>query len=464
MKCIRIAAVSILVLFSAVVLAGQTYTQEQVKKDLKTLYKTLPEAHYDAFAYTSEAHFNQTFESLLGSVKNDHYSELDVIGLYQQLVSSLDNGHTEIDFPVGPYVEYAQAGGTVFPLEIAFEHGKPLVRKNFSAQDIQPGSEVISINGVPFVDIAARIYPHVSAEREYFKQAKIEVYSFPRYYWQVFGQQDSFVVSLRSGNTMTIHTLSAVDVFSGYESKREEVLNANMTLTFYPQAAYINPGNFSGDEQAYRAFIDDAFKQIKLNNSHNLIIDLRNNGGGNDSFSDYLVAYLADKPFKWNSHFSLKTSAVLKADTLKNRDTSDPYWQDVLKHENGERYRYDFDAYQPRPSAERFNGKVFVLVNRQSHSQSAVTAAQIQDYGWGTIVGEETGDYPSLYASQFHYALPETGIVVKISKGRIVRVNGSEKQEGVIPDIAIKDHLVDEHDEILDALLMQLKPDIGSAP
>ena len=100
-----------------------------------------------------------------------------------------------------------------------------------------------------------------------------------------------------------------------------------------------------------------------------------------------------------------------------------------------------------------------MLSNRQSHSQSAVTAAQIQDYGFGIIVGEETGDYPSLYASQFQYTLPTTGIPVKVSKGRIVRVNGSAEEEGVIPDIFIKDYLLDEKDEILEGLLKRIGVD-----
>lgn len=100
---------------------------------------------------------------------------------------------------------------------------------------------------------------------------------------------------------------------------------------------------------------------------------------------------------------------------------------------------------------------MYALVNRQSHSQATVTAAQIQDYGFGTIVGEETGEYASLYASQFQYALPNTGIIVHVSKGKMVRVNGSTKEEGVIPDIYIKDHLLDEKDEILEELLSQIE-------
>ena len=97
-----------------------------------------------------------------------------------------------------------------------------------------------------------------------------------------------------------------------------------------------------------------------------------------------------------------------------------------------------------------------MLVNRQSHSQATVTAAQIQDYGFATIVGEETGEYASLYASMFEFKLPNTRIPVSVSKGKMVRVSGSTKEEGVVPDIFIKDHLLDDTDEILEGLLEKI--------
>ena len=99
---------------------------------------------------------------------------------------------------------------------------------------------------------------------------------------------------------------------------------------------------------------------------------------------------------------------------------------------------------------------MYALINRQSYSQAAVTAAQLQDYKLATLVGEETADYPSLYASVFRYTLPITGIEVQIAKGYIVRVNGSERAEGVLPDLFIRDHLLDEEDEILNQLLKLL--------
>ncbi len=317
---------------------------------------------------------------------------------------------------------------------------------------------MLSINGLPIQEVLTIIYPQVSAERPYFKNTKIELFSFPRYYWQVFGTQDEFKVAVRSEDTTETYYLRAIPGLEGYEMKRTETVNSEpkRELKFFGQAAYLNPGSFGGDEPEYQKFIDSAFVALKKDEAQTLIVDLRNNLGGDDSYSDYMISYFADKPFTWTSRFTLKTSSFLKDHVRQNNDTTSVYWQEVLNHKDGEIYQYDFDPYRPQPERKRFTGEVYVLVNRQSHSQAAVTAAQIQDNGFGIIVGEETGDYPSLYASVFRYPLPNTGISVQVSKGYIERVNGSTAAEGVIPDIFIKDHLLDEKDEILEGLLMKI--------
>lgn len=447
----------ILSLFLTSASLGQTtnnFSKEEILADLEMLYESLEEAHYDLFAYTSEQVFDSTYAAVKASINSNSLSLLEATSAYQRLISVVNNGHTEIPFPGQSYSKYAYAGGTLFPLEIAFEYDKPLVRMNWSNnEDIEIGSEVLSINGTPMEQVLTKIYPQISAERLYFKHAKIELYSFPRLYWQVFGEQEDFDVEIHSDGSVQTYSLNAINLIEDYEMKRSEVVDPVMELKFIENSAYLNPGGFGGDEEKYQQFIDSSFVEIQEKNAQNLIIDLRNNPGGNDSFSDYLVSYIADEPFKWNSRFTLKTSQFLKDHVRQHNDTTDVYWQEVLNHENGENYEYEFDNYQPQPKEKRYDGNVYVLINRQSHSQSAVTAAQIQDYNFGTIVGEETGEYPTLYASQFQYTLPNTGIPVMVSKGYMVRVNGSSKEQGVIPDIFFKDHLLDEEDEILDGLL-----------
>jgi hypothetical protein len=434
------------------------FSRKEVTEDMQFLRKSLEEAHYSLYSYTTKKAFNQNFEKLKSSVTKDSLSLLETTSLYQAVISKVNNGHTEILFPGAAYIDYAYSGGTLFPLEIAFEDGKALIRKNWSDNNaLERDAVVISINKQSPEDVLQKIYPLISAERYYFELAKIELISFPRLYWQAFGEHKVFEIEIQKNGTIEKHEINSIPVIEGYEMKRNEVFYEKRELKFLDDVAYLKPGNFGGNEEEYRWFIDSSFLEINSKNLPHLMIDLRNNLGGDNSFSDYLVSYIADRPFRWNSEFTLKTSAILKAHVRENYDTINPYWQSILTHEDGSIYTYEFEEYNPQPKEKRYSGDVYVLVNRQSHSQSAVTAAQIQDYKFATIVGEETADFPSLYASQYGYTLPHTGIEVKIAKGYIVRVNGSKKPEGVIPDIYIRDHLLDENDEIIDCLLKIIK-------
>lgn len=438
-------------------IAQKKFSREDILEDLAYLKSSLQETHYSLYTYITKEAFDQNFEHVKSSIKKDSFNVLETTSLFQSVVSKVNNGHTEIPFPAASYFAYADSNGTLFPLEIAFEGGKALIRRNLSDNNsIKINSEVISINGLSINEVLNRIFRLISAERKYFKLAKLELFSFPRYYWQAFGEEKNFVVEIKQDEQLKKYELTSIDLIDGFESKRSDIFSSSRELKFLENAAYLKPGNFSGDELQFKGFIDSCFVEIRKKNAPNLIIDLRNNLGGDDILSDYMVSYIADQPFYWCSEFSLKTSSKLKAHVRANNDTTTKYSRSILAHEDGTIFPYAFDVYQPQPSDKRYLGKVYALVNRQSHSQSAVTASQMQDYKFATIVGEETGDFPSLLASQYGYNLPRTGIEVKVSKGYIVRVNGSKQPEGVMPDIYIKDHLLDENDEILDHLLDQL--------
>lgn len=62
-----------------------------------------------------------------------------------------------------------------------------------------------------------------------------------------------------------------------------------------------------------------------------LIIDLRNNKGSNDNFSNYLASFVAKKPFKWNASFTIKPSEQLKKFTVLNNDKTQAYFKEILE-------------------------------------------------------------------------------------------------------------------------------------
>ena len=450
-----------LVFFSCLLslqMVAQNFSKAEVLSDLKYLKTSLEETHFNLYGHTTKTEFEQRFLAVQKGIQKENYSLLEVTNLFQKVVAQVNNAHTNIPFPIPSYVQFLESGGMLFPFEVAIEDGKVLIRKNWSNNStIQLGAELKSINGLAITEVLEKIYPQIAAESQYFKNTLIESFSLPRFYWQAFGEQKNFEIEILQNNTRITYKIPAILARDDYESKRKDIVKEEWALKLVPNAAILRPGNLSGELEKFQNFIDSAFTQIKKNKYNTLIIDLRNNSGGDDAFSDYLVSYIADKPFRWNSKFKLKSSRILKEDIRKTKDTTQSYWKWILSLEDGAIGDYDFGYYNPQPKENRFNGEVYVLVNRHSFSQAAVTAAQIQDYGFGKIVGEETAEHPNLLASIFTYNLPTTKIPVSISKGKIYRVNGIDNGKGVLPDIVIRDHLLDETDEILEGLLKQIK-------
>lgn len=463
----KIRFVSILfLLFSKILFAQHTLprlSNQVVKEDFEYLYQSLQATHYNLFAFQTKEQYDDLFNQLRSGLTPDSLTLIETTSFYQKLVSFANTGHCEIDYPAQSYINYAYAGGTVFPLELAFENGKVFKSRNYTGNtQISTGDEIVAIDQRPIHEIQQQLFAFVSAEREYFKNAKIEFWSFPRLFFQLNGRRDHWDIQIRHTNGKLIQVKVAAIPVIEYEGKRKgEVVNPKKAVKFYGDAAYLNAGPFGSNEKdgekKFQKFIDSAFTAIKKKGSKKLIIDLRNNPGGHNAYSDYLISYIADKPFKWYAEFSVKTSKILKEVTAQGTDSTDDYTRAVLHNADGEIFPYDFPAHDPIEKSKRYTGKVYILVNRQTYSMAAVSAALIQDYRFGTIAGEETGDVPTLYASQFSYTLPRTGITVKVPKGYIVRVNGSKELKGVQPDIYIQDHLLDDKDEILEGLLLRLK-------
>jgi len=311
-------------IFQLLAQRGNQFSKEQISNDLKYLTKTLGETHYNLYAFTARNEFEANVQLVRDRINQDSLSLLETITLFQKVISKANTGHAEIDFPAASYITYAQNGGTVFPLEIAIENNMYYIRKNFSDRaDIKVGCEIHSINGRSIDELLEEIYPQLSAENMYFKNAKVELWSFPRLYWQVFGEQKSFEITIsESGKKKTLQ-IDAIETIADYEMKRQDILSSEMSVIVNERYAYLNPGNLSGDEDRYKHFIDSAFEVITESKKKNLVVDLRNNAGGDNSFSDYLVSYFADQPFRWYSKFTLKSSEILKKQTRLNDDTTE---------------------------------------------------------------------------------------------------------------------------------------------
>lgn len=358
-------------------LSAQTqsrYSNVELIEDIDYLYSSLQESHYNLFVNTPEDDYQEAYEKLRRSM-NDSMDLFDAYRCLQPLVALAQNGHCQI-LPYSLYGAYYGNKGTVFPLNVCISNDNVCVTNNFSSDtSITIGDEIISVNGKSIGETLAEMHAFFSGESDYFINTLIEMLTFPRMYWAAFGRFDEFEIELRSregiANQATIKPISTEE-FERKNATVKPLLNNSREFKFIDNIAYLHPGQFakqnaqddyeSSDNTIFCQFIDSIFTEIYKTNSENLIIDLRNNPGGHNSFSDYMLSYVADKPFRFSSKFLVKTSELTKSFWKEINDSSlIELKNDILTNENGKSFENTIPYTKPRTDSLSFKGNVYVL-------------------------------------------------------------------------------------------------------
>jgi C-terminal processing protease CtpA/Prc len=327
----------------------------------------------------------------------------------------------------------------------------------------------------------------VSADNDYMAWSQLET-QLPLLAWMALGEVDEFEVVLTkpSGTQarVVVPTLSRAG-FEEVAAKRspsfEPDWSAREARMSEGGVAYLRPGPFYDnrpeattpwDTAAFRSFIDRSFESFIASDAHSVLIDLRDNPGGDNSFSDLMVAWFAGKPFRFSPAFDIRVSEAAIDSNRKRLEsiggdmdsTSAQLAAAYADKAPGSRVAFPIALVDPRPG-KRFAGGVYVLVNRHSYSNTVLVAAIVQDYGFGRILGEETADLASTYGALEKFTLPDTGIEVSFPKARLLRPSGDTQARGVVPDVPIATPLTaSTRDVVLEQALEIVRRESQAAP
>ncbi|MDB5033897.1 MAG: hypothetical protein JWQ98_1138 [Chlorobi bacterium] len=187
--------------------------------------------------------------------------------------------------------------------------------------------------------------------------------------------------------------------------------------------------NFSGGI----APIDSAFRLVDERSIRSLIIDLRDNPGG-DFSSMRVAAHLIGEPVMagaliarewWRDHDALPTGGYDTLPTISGYDS-----ESILRtlHAGG------IIVGRVAPVAPRFTGRLFVLINSGTASAAEPLAALLQEMHRGTLIGERTRGY---MLSSETYGLAD-GWSLRIPTADYYTAGGRRLENaGVIPDVPI---------------------------
>lgn len=453
---------------------AQTLTSEEAREDLAALYQGLQEAHYDLFASTPRAVFDEHFERL--SHRFDGPAELSALHRdFQRFTALARHVHARVEGLNPGFGAHLEDGGLLFPLDLRITDSAVIVVGALAGSGLAVGEELLAVNGAPNAIWLARVTGPIAAETPELAYSQLERL-LPYFMWLEYGDRSTFSVTVAGSNGPREVQLQAVDhdTYASTPNLAYAVdLSGREAVMLSDTIAYLRPGAFFNlnattpaeayDPEANRRFIaviDEAFNSFIENGADALILDLRHNPGGDNSYSDAIIAWFADQPFRFYSEFRLKVSAQTTASNAarlagrapEEAGVSGVYADLFANHENGDVVLFETDFTQPH--ARRFEAKVYVLIDRTSYSNAAVTAALIQDYGFGTIVGEATSDMATSLGAMEQFYLPHSGLQIGYPKAHIIRPSGEARLHPVTPDIEIRVPVLGvEGDGMLDAVV-----------
>jgi C-terminal processing protease CtpA/Prc len=223
---------------------------------------------------------------------------------------------------------------------------------------------------------------------------------------------------------------------------RFEIDGDTATLTL-PTFSFWN-GGFDWND-----FLDRSFATLDEKKIPNLILDLRDNEGGDDAIGHALIAHVLSAPLTIPATRAETAYERAPYDLVRYLDTWDFSFFDrtgqVIRGEGRNWVLRDQDADRIiAPVANPYRGKVVLLTGPQMSSAGYLIARDFKASGAATLIGRETGgSLRGLNGGQLAWmVLPISGVSIDIPL-----ISGfaktAEPDRGVLPDIAVRTRLED---------------------
>lgn len=388
-------------------------------EDLSQLVDSIQYYHPQPYAFISEESFHQLVDKNLTTV-SDSTTLSDFVWMCNSLTAAVGCIHTQVY--LGSKLKLSPE--LFFPIKAKYVDSKLFVfEANSAASSLKEGTEICTINGVEVEELKQLIATHISSDG--YNQSFLDINinsNFNLYCAFQLGFPSSYEITVvNNGELENIQVQQGIQ----YGNKKSDLTGCDNNLCFeiLPDGttALLTIRSFvyyNDHFSEFETFIDESFEAINSNKIENLIIDLRNNGGGDPFCASYLLQHIAKDSFRYYKPGSTEWYKELE--------------KEISAHENG------------------FKGKPFILINGLCASSTGHLSALIQMHGLGTFIGTETGATYSCNANNINFELNNSGVTISLAtKTYEVDVQGFKKTEGIQPHYPINrtlEELLEERD------------------
>lgn len=414
---------------------NKKYSVKELKADLATYKIQLEKVHTGLYVYHTKAEFDAYFQQLENSII-EPMTDIEFHRLTFPLNKLIANGHTRPIPSIG-YMDGVLFEWKILPFEVYVDEGNLYVLKNLSDEEgIKEGAIIHSINGENAMDIYESFADEMWRDGYNKTAPATDAYEIfnELYAWQK-GLPTTFEMEILqpngehlslaiAGRTMKAMKATLKERYPNTKMDWEEDPKVKaLELAIDRDIATMTIRSWSVDDykdkgQKFKKFFKNAFEQIEKTRVEHLILDLRNNGGGDPIPTIELFAHLHPEPFTFYKAITSNIGKIednelygidwfyrtmYKAGFKKKGDKYEPNWLINL---------FGIKGLKPsKPNKTIYTGKVYVLTNASCFSATGEMASILKSYNRGVFIGEEPGGNPNTNTSglQAVMTLPNTG-------------------------------------------------------
>ena len=439
------------------------FSPAQLRQDFRALTATVEHIHPDVAAITDAKNYPLLKAQTLARL--DH--PMTRAGFFRIVAPFVGrayrDGHTEILPLQEEWDAYNEKGGTVPPFAIRIGGSRILIAQATGVA-IPPNAELQSLNGVDSATLRAWLIDTQSSEA----MSGREAYAAKRFAERVwsFGLRPPFTIAWHTPGSTAAQIVTAKGIPADRARRMFSLGNGEpIHLSIAGGVAYLAIRNFEMPWDRYSAWLHDAFQKIRDAKVRAVILDLRENNGGDTRQSDALQTYLSVRQLPALQEVSVHATPEVKAmyRTLLPEGFRWIPLNDAIPMLRGIQVAPDNGTYTFHPEADAptargtandfvYTGDLYVLISPVTYSTALIAAAPYKYWKRATLIGETTSEPMTFFGDNYQFDLPNTKLAMDVSH-KLFKLFGSKgPHAGLEPDIAVTPGQPDARAIAIDAI------------
>lgn len=443
---------------------------DSLKTDFTIFIKLLKNNYPSLYRYNGQPKMDAILDSTYNSIQSNT-TDFEFYRLLKKTLSTIKDGHLYCSLPPA-LQKYREEKARFFPLKLYFTDNKTYL-KNPINSEILIGSEILSINNQPIGAIRQEVMQYIVSDGDIqTKKLKILNDFFYFYYYLSYGEQPLYTIKIKTpdGAIKQIKTTGNPEKeLTGDENETNPIKHLQLAIKDHNTAILtiktFEKAQLETTGENLPEFLKKSFAILHQKGIKKLLIDLRGNGGGRDTYGPLLYSYLTQQPFQYYKSLTTATANLPYEQFKSDISSYNNLNKEMLLKTSPHNYQLKNTAHPNLehiyPQLNNYTGKIWLLIDGLSFSTTAEFCATVSSNNRGKFIGEETGGTYEGNTSgvQIESTLPHSKIQISFGtvKYDMSVKPAKEPARGIIPQYKIRQDISGKTDSQLNYALKLTK-------